>query len=105
VTSGWASRRSDVGNARDDGHAVRQQQRPLVAELRTATEDDDQLRRTLTPAQIPKTTKTFGTLPVAATPRATAAAALADAFTISSRRADPCRLRASITEATMSISG
>ena len=35
----------DIGDSADDGNAVSEQQRPLVAELRTAPEGDDELSR------------------------------------------------------------
>jgi hypothetical protein len=47
----------------------------------------------------------FATLPVAATPRPMAASALTAALPSSSVRADPRWPRASISEATTSISG
>jgi hypothetical protein len=39
-------RPNDEDDAAEDGHAVGEQQRPLVTELRTAAQDDDELRRT-----------------------------------------------------------
>jgi hypothetical protein len=41
-----AGRRDDVGDTGDHRHAAGEQHRPLVAELRTAAEGDDELRRT-----------------------------------------------------------
>jgi general stress protein YciG len=99
------NRGQDEGDAADDGRAVGEQERPQIAKQRTAAQDDDELRRTGEGGPYAEDREDVATVPVAATPRATAATALTPALTRSSCRADPCWLRASATEATRSMSG
>jgi len=90
-------RMTDTPPARSIGHCM-----PNCARRRRAVTS---CAAPETAAQTPKTARTSATLPVAATPSAAAAMALVAAPVSSTRRADPCWVRASISDATTSISG